>query len=112
MKMVVAYVDRDVVESIREELLELGFLSLSVLDASGSVPEPIVTGQYRGVAIEQHLRPKARLECVVGDDQASTVVETVAKHGGDRYFAFTVLVDGAQPTDTVKLEEAEAVPGA
>ena len=38
MKLVVAYVERDVVEPIREELLELGFLSLSVLEASGCRP--------------------------------------------------------------------------
>jgi nitrogen regulatory protein PII len=108
MKLVVAYTERDAVEPIREELLELGFLSLSVLDASGSVPEPTVTGTYRGVAVERHLRPKARLECIVGDEHASTVTDTIGKHGGDRYFVFVVSIEDAYPTDTVKLD-AEAV---
>src|SRR4051794_19184462 len=66
MKMVVAYIDRDTFEPIREDLLERGFLSLSVLEASGSLPEPLVAGTYRGVPVERHLRPKARIECVVG----------------------------------------------
>ena len=108
MKMVVAYVDREMVEPIREGLLELGFLSLSVLDASGSVPEPTVTGQYRGVAIERHMRPKARLECVVGTELAPTVIETVLELGGERSFVFAVPVEQVHPIETVKLVE-EAV---
>lgn len=106
MKIVVAYVEKEVVEPIREELLAGGFLSMSVVAASGSVPEATVTGNYRGVAVEQHLRPKARLECVVGADQAQTVVDTVSKYGGDRYFVFVASVDAAYPTDTVNLDAA------
>src|SRR5687767_7886013 len=75
MKMIVAYIDGELFEPIRIELLALGFVSLSVVDASGSVPEPTVSGQYRGVTIEQHVRPKARLECIVGADQVPTVIE-------------------------------------
>ena len=76
MKMVTAYIERESFEPIREELLGLGFLSLSAWEASGSVPEALVTASYRGTAIETHLRPKTRLECVVGSDQVSTVVDT------------------------------------
>ena len=106
MKVVVAYVDAEVVEPIRESLLESGFLSMSVVPAEGSVPEPIVTGKSRGVAVERHLRPKARLECVVGPDQVQTVVETVDKLGGERYFVFVAPIEAAYPTDTVNLEAA------
>ncbi len=106
MKIVVAYVDNEVVEPIREELLASGFLSMSVVPAHGSVPEPIVTGNYRGVTVEKHLRPKARVECVVGPDQVQTVVDTVGNHGGERYFVFVSPIDAAYPTDTVNLEAA------
>ena len=109
MNVVVAYVEREAVESIREELLGLGFVGLSIVDASGAVPEGLVTGSYRGLTVEQHRRPNARLECVVGDGQAQSVVDTVAKHGGDRYFAFVVPVESAFPTDTVKVEETAEV---
>jgi nitrogen regulatory protein PII len=102
MKMVVAYVDPERFEQIREELLDLGFLSLSVLNANGSVPEATVSASYRGATIERHLRPKARIECVVGAEHAATVVDTVVRVGGERSFAFVVPVEQAYPAGTVK----------
>ena len=108
MKMVVGYIDRETFEPIREELLAQGFLSVSVVDASGTMPVASVAGQYRGVAIERHSRPKARLECVVGDDHVSTVTDTVLKHAPERSFVFVVPVESAYPTETVKLEEEVA----
>ena len=102
MKMVVAYVEPERFEQIREDLLELGFASLSVMSANGSVPEATMSGSYRGARIERHLRPKTRLECVVGADHASTVIETVLKHGAERSFVFVVPVEGAYPDETVK----------
>jgi nitrogen regulatory protein PII len=102
MKMVVAYVDPECFEPIREELLDLGFLSLSVLSANGSTPEATVSGTYRGATLERHLRPKARIECIAGADHVTTVVDTMLKHGGERSFAFVVPVEQAYPTETVK----------
>jgi len=111
MKMVVAYVERDRADPIREELLKLGFLSLSILDASGSFPEPEVAGRYRGVEIEQHTRPKSRLECVAGDDQASIAIESILEHGGERTFAFAVPVEQVSQSETVKADEAPVQAG-
>jgi nitrogen regulatory protein PII len=111
MKMVVAYVDPERFEGIREALLGLGFPSLSALSAAGTVPEAMVTASYRGASVEQHSRPKARLECIVGDDHASTVVETVLNEGGERTFVFVVAVESAYPADTIKIDEV-AVPAA
>src|SRR4051794_29870978 len=101
MKMVVGYVESDAFEGIREELLALGFVSMSVSEASGSLPEPVVAGTYRGVTIERHLRPKARLECVVGDEHAQTIVDTVLRHAPERSFVFVVPVESAHPMATV-----------
>ena len=75
---------------------------LSVLNANGSVPEPTVSGSYRGATIERHLRPKARIECVVGAEHVSTVVDTVIREGAERAFVFVVPVEQAYPTATVK----------
>ena len=108
MKMVVAYIERESFDSIREELLGLGFLSISAWDASGSVPEPTVSGTYRGTAIENHLRPKTRLECVVGDEHVETVMETVLKLAGERRFLFVLPVEQAFPTETVASGDAVA----
>ena len=104
MKMGVAYVEPERFEQIREDLLELGFVSISVLNANGSVPEPTMSGSYRGATIERHLRPKARIECVAGADHVSTVVDTVLKHGAERSFVFVVPVEQAYPVETVKTD--------
>ena len=58
-----------------------------------------------------HSRLKSRLECIVGDDHASTVVDTVLKEGGEQTFAFVVPVESAYPLDTVKLDDAEVPVG-
>jgi nitrogen regulatory protein P-II 1 len=105
MKMVVAYIDRESVEPIRETLLGLGFVSISAWEASGSFPEAEIAGQYRGVAIEKHMRPKVRLECIVGDDQVMTIVDTVLQSAAERRFVFVVAVEDAFPKDTVNSGE-------
>ena len=108
MKMVTAYVERESFEPIREELLSLGFVSLSAWEASGAIPEATVTGSYRGSTVETHLRPKTRIECVVGASQAKTVVDTVLKHAPDRRFVVVSTIDEAYPADTVKVDPALA----
>jgi nitrogen regulatory protein PII len=107
MKMVVAYVAPERFEGIRKALLDLGFPSLSALSAAGTTPEATVTTTYRFAQTEQHSRVKSRLECVVGDDHAPTVVDTVLKEGGEHTFVFVVAVESAYPLDTVKLDDAE-----
>ena len=102
MKMVVAYVDPDRFEEIREDLLELGFLSISVLSASGSTPEATVTGSYRGAKLERHLRPKSRIEAVVADEAVETVVEAILGVAGDHKFVVVQPVDEAHPAELVK----------
>jgi nitrogen regulatory protein P-II 1 len=111
MKMVVGYVDPDRFEAIREALLDLGFPSLSALSAAGTTPEATVTTTYRGASTEQHSRAKSRLECIVGDEHASTVVDTVLTEGGERAFVFVVAVESAYPVDTIRSDEV-AVPAA
>ena len=106
MKMVVAYIDRDRFEPIRADLLELGFVSLSVVEANGSFPIAAVVGTYRGADIERHVRPKYRLECVVGDDEVPVVTDTVLKHAGERVLVLVLAVEDAYPTVTIKGAQA------
>ena len=107
MKMVVAYTERESFDPIREELLGLGFLSVSAWEASGSVPEPTAIASYRGATIENHLRPKVRMECLVGAEHVSTVVDTVLKHAPERRLVFVTPVEQVFPTDTIKIDEDE-----
>jgi nitrogen regulatory protein PII len=108
MKLVVAYIEPGITERLREELLTLGVSAFSTWDATGAVPEATVTGQYRGVAIESHSRPKTRIECVVGDDSVTPVVEKMLELGGERKFAFVLAVESAFPMDTVAADAVAA----
>src|SRR3954451_5785342 len=107
MKMVVAYIEGASFEPIREDLLAQGFVSISAWEASGSVPEPTLTGSYRGAAIQNHLRPKVRLECVVGSEHVSEGVDVVLEHATERLFVFVLPVEQVFPTETVKADHEE-----
>ena len=110
MKMVVAYVDPKRFEGIRNDLAEEGFGTLSLLSATGSVPEATLSGSYRGASVEGHTRPKARLECIVGAEYTDSVVDTVL-NGGERTFVFVIPVEQAHPAGSVKTEGVVATTG-
>jgi len=80
MKMVVAYIRHEAFEPIREDLLERGFPSLSITEVKGSGRQKGITEHYRGSSIAIHLRPKLKLECVVEDQDAAVIVDTILKH--------------------------------
>jgi nitrogen regulatory protein PII len=80
MKMVVAYIRHEAFESIREELLEAGFPSLSISEVKGSGRQKGITEQYRGSSLTIHLRPKLKIECVVEDGDTSTITEAILRH--------------------------------
>ena len=80
MRMIIAYIRHEAFEPIREELLERGFPSLSISEVKGSGRQKGITEHYRGSAIAIHLRPKLKLECVVDDEDAPTIVDTILKH--------------------------------
>ena len=67
MKLVVAYIRHEAFESIRQDLLEAGFPSLSITEVKGSGRQKGITEHYRGSEIAIHLRPKIKIECVVED---------------------------------------------
>jgi nitrogen regulatory protein PII len=80
MKMVVAYIRHEAFEPIREDLLDKGFPSLSITEVKGSGRQKGVTEHYRGSSIAIHLRPKLRVECVVDDEDAPLIVDTILRH--------------------------------
>ena len=80
MKMVVAYIRHEAFEPIRQELLDAGFPSISISEVKGSGRQKGITEHYRGAEIAIHLRPKLKLECVVEDQDAQVIVDTILKH--------------------------------
>jgi nitrogen regulatory protein PII len=80
MKMIVAYVRHEAFEPIRAELLVLGFPSLTISEVKGSGRQKGITERYRGAELTNYLRPKIKIECVVSDDAAQTIVDAILKH--------------------------------
>ncbi len=80
MKMVVAYIRHEAFEPIRNDLLELGFPSLSISEVKGSGRQKGITESYRGATLTNYLRPKVKLECVVADADVQTIIDTILRH--------------------------------
>ena len=81
MKKVEAFIRHEAFEPIREQLVELGFPSLSISEVKGSGRQKGITERYRGAELTNYLRPKVKLECVVADEDVQTIVDTILKHG-------------------------------
>jgi nitrogen regulatory protein PII len=80
MKMLVAYIRHEAFEPIRQDLLEAGFPSLSLVEAKGSGRQKGITEHYRGSELTIHLRPKLRLEIVVESKDVGVVKEVILRH--------------------------------
>jgi nitrogen regulatory protein P-II 1 len=80
MKKVEAYIRHEAFEPIREDLLRLGFPSLSIMEVKGSGRQKGIVERYRGAELTNYLRPKVKIECVVASGDVDTVVETILRH--------------------------------
>ena len=85
-------------DAVRTALDEAGFLGMTVSDACGSGRQKGYTQHYRGAEYEVNMRPKIRIETVVGDadrDKVVTVIHTAAYTGeiGDGKIFVTPILD-------------------
>jgi nitrogen regulatory protein PII len=80
MRKVEAFIRHEAFEPIRAELLDRGLPSLSIVEAKGSGRQRGVVERYRGSSLTVSVRPKLKLEVVVGDEEVETVVETILRH--------------------------------
>jgi nitrogen regulatory protein P-II 1 len=80
MKKIEAYIRHEAFEPIRNELLQLGFPSLSIVEVKGSGRQKGITERYRGAELTNYLRPKIKLECGVAEEDVQTIVDTILKH--------------------------------
>lgn len=98
MKLIVAYVRPERLNSIKQALYEAKVYKMSVSTALGCGEEPGYHESYRGVDIEVDLLRKTRLEIAVNEDFVSTAVEAIiggAKTGkvGDGKIFICELID-------------------
>ena len=121
MRMVVAYIRHEAFEPIRQDLVEAGFPSLSISEVKGSGRQKGITEHYRGSELQIHLRPKLKLECVVEDGDAETVVSTILRHartgqvGDGKIFLLPVdeairIRTGESGEEVLQAHETEEVP--
>jgi nitrogen regulatory protein P-II 1 len=80
MKKIEAYIRHEAFEPIRNELLQLGFPSLSIVEVKGSGRQKGITERYRGAELTNYLRPKLKVECVVASGDVETVVQCILRH--------------------------------
>ena len=118
MKKIEAYIRHEAFEPIREELLNLGFPSLSISEVKGSGRQKGITERYRGAEVTNYLRPKVKLECVVASSDVQTIVDTILKHartgavGDGKVFVIPVEEAYRVRTGEAGEEVLQAHPGA
>jgi nitrogen regulatory protein PII len=121
MKKIEAFIRHEAFEPIRMELLEKGFPSLSVGQYRGSGRQKGITEHYRGSELTIHLRPKMKLEIVVGDGDVGLVTEAILKHartgevGDGKIFILPVedairIRTGEQGEKVLQAHEAGEIP--
>ncbi|MFK7945786.1 MAG: P-II family nitrogen regulator [Paracoccaceae bacterium] len=79
MKLVIAVIKPFKLEEVRTALSGQGIQGLMVSEVKGFGRQSGHTEIYRGAEYTVNFVPKLKLEIVVNDDQADSVVETIAK---------------------------------
>jgi nitrogen regulatory protein PII len=121
MKMVVAYIRHEAFEPIRQDLLEAGFPSLSIIEVKGSGRQKGITEHYRGSELTIHLRPKLKLEMVVESKDVSVITEAILRHartgsvGDGKIFVLPVedairIRTGEEGESVLQAHENEEIP--
>jgi nitrogen regulatory protein P-II 2 len=77
MKIIVAVIKPFKLEEVRDALAGAGVQGMTVTEASGFGRQKGHTEIYRGAEYHTSFVPKLRVEVVVSDGEAATVVETI-----------------------------------
>ncbi|HEY6564470.1 MAG TPA: P-II family nitrogen regulator [Pirellulaceae bacterium] len=79
MKKIEAIIKPFKLEDVKEALSEIGIQGMTVTEVKGFGRQKGHTEIYRGSEYTVDFLPKVKLEIVVGDDQASAVVDAIVK---------------------------------
>ncbi len=82
MKLVIAHLPHDAFASVRDELLDLGVLRMTVNQVHSASPQSAMTLRYRAATLSSTLRSEMRLECVISAGQLRPVVDVLRMHVG------------------------------
>lgn len=79
MKLIIAYIQPEKLNDVKQALSEEEVFRMSVTNALGCGQQKGYQESYRGVEIEVNLLRKVRLEIAVNDDFAEPTIEAIVK---------------------------------
>lgn len=79
MKLITAIVKPDKVDAVREALLALGVVGMTVTEVRGCGRQKGHTEMYRGAEYQMAFVPKMKLEIAVTDDNVPGAVDAIRK---------------------------------
>ena len=109
MKLIIAVIKPFKLEEVREALTSIGVRGMMVSEVKGFGAQSGHTEVYRGAEYAVNFVPKLRIEVVVPDGMAESVVNTIAQTAktdkiGDGKI-FTLDVEGAMRVRTGELND-------
>jgi nitrogen regulatory protein P-II 1 len=79
MKLIIAYVQPERLEDVKQALKEAGVAKMSITNSLGCGQQGGYTETYRGVDMEINLLQKVRFEIAVNDDFIDTTINAIIK---------------------------------
>jgi len=79
MKLIVAYIQPEKLNDVKQELYKAEVFKMSVTNAVGCGQQKGYHESYRGVDIEVNLLKKVRLEIAVNEDFAQPTIDAIIK---------------------------------
>jgi nitrogen regulatory protein P-II 1 len=79
MKLIIAYIQPEKLNDVKQALYERAVYKISVTNAMGCGQQRGYTESYRGVEIEVNLLKKVRLEIAVNEDFVQPTIEAIIK---------------------------------
>ena len=80
MKMVVAVIRPEKLESVKKALEAKGFVAMTVTEVKGRGEQKGITLQFRGRTMDVDLLSKVKIEMVVRDEDVDAVIDTIVKN--------------------------------
>lgn len=77
MKLIIAYIQPEKLEDVKQTLVERGITKMSVTNSLGCGQQMGYLETYRGVRMEVNLLKKARLEIAVNEDYVEPTIEGI-----------------------------------
>ncbi len=79
MKLIIAYIQPDKLNEVKQELFKAEVYKMSVTNAMGCGQQKGYHESYRGVDIEVNLLKKIRIEIAVNDDYVQKTIDAIVQ---------------------------------